>query len=156
MANPFDGANTILLVVGPLTTSVDGLKLLIQAVLSTQPWPNDPLVHEIPWRGEMEKFDRLDFGIIHNNGVVNPNPPVSCSELGRRPGFTNTSRQSRRAVNLVVEAMQRLGHGIVEWKPTVTHKGISDVIVKTCFFDGTNTELLHIITPKFPCQMISR
>ncbi|KAH8816971.1 amidase signature domain-containing protein [Xylogone sp. PMI_703] len=118
MANSFDGQNSILSVVAPLATSARGLKLITQALLSTKPWLHDPLVHELPWREEMEKFDKLTFGVIYDDGHVRPTPPV------------------RRAVNMVVEAMLRLGHDVVGWKPTVTHKDILNTTFKTWLFDG--------------------
>lgn len=76
MANSFEGQNSILSVVGPLATSARGLKLVTEALLSTKPWLHDPLVHEIPWRAERAKIDKLTFGVIKNDGVVNPTPPV--------------------------------------------------------------------------------
>jgi amidase len=49
----------------------------MKALILTNPWLHDPLVHEIPWRGEKEKFSKLTFGVINDDGVVRPNPPVS-------------------------------------------------------------------------------
>ena len=107
MANSMDGQNTVLSVVGPLSSTVGGLRLAMRSLLSQQPWLHDPLVHEIPWREEQEKeiFDLvssgtggkggLAFGIMENDGVVTPHPPV------------------QRAMKMVVGALKKLGHKVI-------------------------------------------
>lgn len=127
MANSMDGQNSVLSVVGPLATSPDALRFIMQALLSTKPWLHDPLVHEIPWRPEAElsvsdpitRFTRpLTFGVIRHDGSVQPTPPVS------------------RAVEMAVSAMQKLGHTVIDWKPTISHKTICDITYKCWDFDG--------------------
>lgn len=118
MANSFDGQNSILSVVGPISSSVGGLKLVTKALLSASPWLHDPLVHELPWREEWGRIDRLTFGVLRHDGHVTPTPPV------------------RRAVEIVVEAMENLGHEVIEWNPTPDHKTISATIMETFVFDG--------------------
>ena len=107
MANSMDGQNTVLSVVGPLSSTVGGLRLAMKSLLSQQPWLHDPLVHEIPWREEQEKeiFDLVSsaaggkgglvFGILESDGVVTPHPPV------------------RRAMKMVVEALEKSGHKVI-------------------------------------------
>ena len=106
MANSMDGQNTVLSVVGPLSHSAGALRLIVQAILSRQPWLHDPLVHEIPWRQEQEKAvidlvnstktgsGRLAFGILSNDRTVTPHPPV------------------RRAVEIVRQTVERFGHKV--------------------------------------------
>ena len=107
MANSMDGQNTILSVVGPLSSTVGGLRLAMKSLLSQQPWLHDPLVHEIPWRDEQEKEisdlissatsgkGGLAFGIMESDGNVTPHPPV------------------QRAMKLVVEVLVKLGHRVI-------------------------------------------
>lgn len=105
MANSMDGQNSILSVVGPLSSSVEGLQLVIKSILSQEPWFHDPLVAEMPWRDEIEKQvlamvetagsgSKLAFGVLRHDGVVTPHPPV------------------RRAVDIVVQTLQKLGHEV--------------------------------------------
>ena len=106
MANSMDGQNSILSVVGPLATSVASLRLVIKAILSRQPWLHDPLVHEIPWRDEQEEqivkklsarstpAPQLAFGILKNDGITTPHPPV------------------QRAMDIVAKAITQLGHKV--------------------------------------------
>ncbi|KAG0651309.1 Acetamidase [Hyphodiscus hymeniophilus] len=127
MANSMDGQNSIQSVVGPLATSVGALRLVIKSVLSQQPWLHDPLVAEIPWRDEQEQAvlnlvktgggGQLSFGILRSDGVVRPQPPV------------------RRAVEIVVKTIEKLGHKVIEWQPP-SHELAFDIAFKTWKFDG--------------------
>jgi amidase len=125
MANSMDGQNSILSVVGPLATSASSLKLATKALLDQKPWLHDPMVHEIPWRGDSEvqsEGEKLCFAVMASDGIVNPMPPV------------------RRAVDTVVKALQEQGHKVVEWKPP-SHKPILDAALQTWTFDaGTDVK----------------
>lgn len=105
-ANSMDGQNTILSVVGPMTTTARSLTLLFKAVLTQQPWCYDPLVLEIPWRDDVERetralieqsqagTSRLAFAVMNDDGMVRPHPPVA------------------RAMKLVKMTLTRLGHRV--------------------------------------------
>ena len=127
MANSMDGQNSVLSVVGPLATSADALKLVMQGLLSKQPWLHDPLVLEMPWRTEQEaavsdaikRFTKpLTFGVIRNDGCCTPTPPIA------------------RAIDMVVKAMENKGHQVIEWKPTPNHGDIANITYKCWAFDG--------------------
>lgn len=128
MANSMDGQNTILSVVGPLATSIASLDLVLRAVLNQSPWLHDPFVHEIPWRDaqadEIRKWAQrgqasggLAFGIIRHDGAVTPHPPM------------------RRALDMAVEALERAGHQVIEWKPP-SHKRLADIALRSWIYDG--------------------
>jgi amidase len=103
-ANSMDGQNSILSVVGPLATSARAIRLLFQSVLSTSPWLHDPLAVELPWRHDLEKEvlslttksgpGGLAFGIMRDDGVVRPQPPVA------------------RALLIVESLLTKLGHKV--------------------------------------------
>lgn len=129
MANSMDGQNTVLSVVGPLSHSAASLRFVTRALLSQEPWLHDPLVHEIPWREEQERqilkminntndrSEQLAFGFLKHDGSVTPHPPV------------------RRAMDLVQETIQQLGHKIVDWQPPAHGAGIK--LVETSWaYDG--------------------
>lgn len=122
-----DGQNSVLSVVGPLATSLGGLRLVTQALLSTKPWHHDPLTHEIPWRENAELAvsdpirrlsNKLSFAVIRHDGACTPTPPVT------------------RAVDIAVKAMVRLGHQVIDWKPKPNHKEVVDIGVTCWDFDG--------------------
>ncbi|KAF2726160.1 amidase [Polychaeton citri CBS 116435] len=126
MANSMDGQNSVLSVVGPLATSADALRLVTTALLSTQPWLHDPLVLEIPWRQSVEDETKhafqtpggMAFGVMRDDGQAIPHPPVA------------------RAINMVVDALSKLGHKAIDWKPTPTHPALCNISYKSWDFDG--------------------
>lgn len=69
--------------VGPMGPSVSNLTILIQAILSRQPWLHDPKLVELPWRADHHdevvncaRSGGLVFGILSSDGVMTPQPPV--------------------------------------------------------------------------------
>ncbi|KAK5113263.1 hypothetical protein LTR62_003600 [Meristemomyces frigidus] len=127
MANSMDGQNSILSVCGPIATTPDALKLVVQGLLSTSPWLHDPLVNEIPWRDDADLAisdplrrirSQLSFGVIHNDGSCAVHPPVA------------------RALNVMVHALRKLGHNVIEWKPDPPHSELSKVCYEIWNFNG--------------------
>lgn len=117
MANSMDGQNSILSVVGPLATTVGSLKLLVKSLLSQEPWLHDPLVLELPWRNEPDLSGTpLTFGILKDDGVVKPHPPVA------------------RTVDMVIDAIKRAGHQVIEWSPPSHTDGIRLVVCSCSTF----------------------
>ena len=128
MANSMDGQNSILSVVGPLATTARGVRLLMKSILSQQPWLHDPLVIDMPWRDAQEQAihdivksssnkAQLSFAVMKSDGIVNPQPPVA------------------RAVNMVVEALSKAGHKIIDWNPP-SHQKLLEMCFKTWIYDG--------------------
>ncbi|KAJ4322436.1 hypothetical protein N0V94_002424 [Neodidymelliopsis sp. IMI 364377] len=101
---------------GPLSSSAAGLTLLMKSILSQEPWLSDPRVVEIPWRDDMyQDFLRatkgsrqLVFGIMRNDGVVQPQPPIS------------------RGLDMLIEKVESLGHKMATW----LFDGSTDVLSK--------------------------
>ncbi|KAL1870409.1 hypothetical protein VTK73DRAFT_2647 [Phialemonium thermophilum] len=107
-----------------MSTSLDGLELLLRSLLSTEPWLRDPAVVPIPFRKDVvdafiSRADKdgtavaattskrpLKFGVFWSDGVVQPHPPVT------------------RGLKMVVEALRKAGHKIVDWNPPDHDKGI--------------------------------
>ncbi|KAL9091463.1 MAG: hypothetical protein Q9165_004849 [Trypethelium subeluteriae] len=105
-------------VVGPLGRCVEDVGMVVREVLGWEPWRWDPDVVEMGWRGEVfegvrrralegKGEERLCFGVLMDDGVVRPQPPA------------------RRAIEMVVKAVEALGHRVVEWKPPDHRKAIS-------------------------------
>ena len=90
-------------VLGPLSLTIDGLKLFYKSVLDGQPWKLDPTCLRMPWnQGMYELADhaagqKLCFGFQWHNGHVKPNPPYY------------------RAMKLVRDALVAQGHTVVDW-----------------------------------------
>ena len=120
-----DGQNTILSVLGPLAHSAASLRLIMMSLLSQQPWLTDPMVLELPWRHEQErpvldllrrpasgKDGKVSFGVLRHDGSVQPQPPV------------------RRAVDMMVRALEKKGHKASQWHQNVSksHRGFRSSI----------------------------
>ncbi|THW22020.1 amidase [Aureobasidium pullulans] len=124
MANSFDGAPSILSVVGPLSSSSAGLKLAVQSILQTEPWQRDPRVHPLPWRNEQEEAakqlaqdKKLTFAVLKHDGLCAPHPPI------------------KRALEETVQKLESLGHKVIEWQPP-SHSKLQDICVKAWGYDG--------------------
>ena len=92
-------------VIGPLSRSLEGIKMFMKAIIDTKPWLISPIDVPIPWRGdenflEQDGKTKLKVGVIWDDGIVRPQPPVT------------------RALREVVEKLKTLsGVEVVEWKP---------------------------------------
>ncbi|KAH7133673.1 acetamidase [Dactylonectria macrodidyma] len=122
MANSMDGQSSILSVVGPLAASVESLKVFMEAVLGTKPWFHDPLVLELPWRDSifqhaLNSDKPMAFGVLLKDDEASVQPPVF------------------RALQKVVDAVKRLGHEVIEWKPP-SHKRAVELAYDIWTADG--------------------
>jgi amidase len=103
--------------VGVMGTSVGSLKLVMSALLRSEPWLRDPNVVPIPWRHtiERETLGRTDehgraiegaalkIGFLYNDGFMKPHPPIL------------------RGLRIVQEALAHTGHQVIDWKPPSHH-----------------------------------
>lgn len=126
MANSMAGQNSIVSVVGPLASTVRSARLITKSILSQKPWESDPAVIEMPWREAGEQavwdtvnssLDQLSFGVMRNDGIVTPHPPVA------------------RAVQLVARAMEKAGHQVIPWV-SPGHKQGLETVLKSWYYDG--------------------
>lgn len=121
--------STVLSVVGPIATTAPAVRLLLKSILSQNPWLHDPLVIELPWRDDLEmetlklikastaEKGQLAFGILENDGIVTPQPPVA------------------RAISIVAETLRRLGHKVIPWNPP-SHDEINKIVLNSWAYDG--------------------
>ncbi|GAO18539.1 uncharacterized protein UV8b_00847 [Ustilaginoidea virens] len=114
VANTNPGQSTYSSTVGFMSTSLEGLELIMKALLSTKPWLNDPAVFPLPFRQHVvdEILNRassngnaktsaapLKLGVFWSDGVVQPHPPIT------------------RGLHMVVKAVEEAGHQVVNWEP---------------------------------------
>ncbi|GFZ51690.1 Acetamidase [Saitozyma sp. JCM 24511] len=93
-------------VLGPLTTSLDGLKLFVQSILAASPWEHDPWTPRMPWSHEAYSLrdhggegGKLCFAIMWDDGVVKPVAPYT------------------RALEETKKALLAAGHEVIDWEP---------------------------------------
>ncbi|KAN0124333.1 Amidase signature domain containing protein [Russula decolorans] len=104
-ANSLEGQDSFPSVLGPLSTDLCGIKLFMQAVISQKPWIKDPRSLRKHWDEDEYRLTehdggkKLTFGILWNDGLVVPQPPVI------------------RALEMTKDAVIAAGHDVVDWKP---------------------------------------
>jgi Asp-tRNA(Asn)/Glu-tRNA(Gln) amidotransferase A subunit family amidase len=85
-------------VVGIMSHSLEDIRLMFEALLTTEPWKYDSNMLPISWRTETatceERSAPLCFGILMDDGEVIPHPPIS------------------RALRIVQAALESEGHSV--------------------------------------------
>ncbi|KAH8811123.1 amidase signature domain-containing protein [Xylogone sp. PMI_703] len=95
------GADAIPGVIGPMSTSLEGIKIFMQVILGSRPWIVEPALIPIPWVCSTLGYDtRLKIGIMWHDNVVTPHPPIT------------------RALKEVTSKLKALPDvEVVDWKP---------------------------------------
>ena len=81
-ANSMEGQISIYSVLGPMATSMSGVKAFLKSVLSKKPWNYDPLVIRKQWNEDeyhLSDYDggkNLCFAVLWDDGVTMPHPPI--------------------------------------------------------------------------------
>ncbi|MCJ1471755.1 hypothetical protein MMC13_000395 [Lambiella insularis] len=120
------GSEHIIPVIGPLSTSLEGVKIFMKTVIAAKPWLTEPSVLPMPWIDNQS--DRvggrpLKIGILWDDGVVKPHPPVM------------------RALHEVVQKLKGInGLEIVDWKP-YKHDEAWEILASLYFCDGAKEEI---------------
>ncbi|KAF2454224.1 putative glutamyl-tRNA amidotransferase subunit A [Lineolata rhizophorae] len=145
MAATMMGQEQIVPVIGPLSTSLEGVRLFMRACLRQRPWVRFPSLLPLPWR-EGEGWERtaeggcvkkLKVGVLWDDGVVRVHPPV------------------RRALKETVDALKKVeGVEIVEWKP-YKHDLAWEIIASLYFCDGASEESEAIAESGEPWRPLS-
>lgn len=122
------GEEQVVPVLGPLSTSLDGIKMFMKTVIGAKPWLNEPSLVPIPWRDQESYLTTpsgkktLKIGILWHDEVVRPHPPVL------------------RAIREVVDKLESIdGIEIVDWKP-YKHDAAWEIISSLYFCDGAKEE----------------
>jgi amidase len=95
----------IIPVIGPLSTSLEGIKIFMDTIIRTRPWLRQANLLPIPWKdmGELVEDDEkttLRVAILWDDGIVKPHPPVF------------------RAIKAIAKGLKGInGVEVVDWKP---------------------------------------
>ncbi|KAG9242034.1 amidase signature domain-containing protein [Calycina marina] len=111
------GMENIIGCVGPLATCIEDMRLFCDVVLSAKPWLNEPSLVELPWKRSIETPKTLNIGVMWDDGVVQPHPPIT------------------RALSETVSSLRKAGHFITFLKPTL-HRELTDCINKMYLLDA--------------------
>ncbi|KAF7347634.1 Amidase domain-containing protein [Mycena venus] len=130
--NTLEGEDSVLSVLGPLSNTLDGIKIFFKAVLSKEPWLKDPMVMRKRWSDEEYKLidhgngEKLCFAIMWDDGIVVPHPPV------------------RRGLEITKKALLAAGHQVIDWK-SYKQAEISANVVSVDGMTSTNRVLIRAI-----------
>ena len=98
-AGPGQGEEQIIGVIGPLSTSLAGLSIFTKALVNQKPWLVEPSLVPLAWNDSISHLSRrhgrahVKIGILWDDGVVRPHPPITRSlmemaaQLRNLPGF---------------------------------------------------------------------
>ena len=120
------GEEQIVPVIGPMSTSIEGLKLIMSTVIAAKPWLIEPSLVPFPWRYQEPLLElnrkKLKIGVIWDDETVKPHPPIL------------------RALHEVVDKLRSSGNfEIVDWKP-YKHNEAWEIIASLYFCDGGKEE----------------
>ena len=138
------GQEQVVAVLGPLSTSLEGIKLFMKTVIGAKPWLNEPSLVPIPWRdSESYHVDasgktRLKVGVMWHDGIVKPHPPITA------------------ALHEVAEKLKGIdGVEIVDWEP-YKHDKAWEIISSLYFSDGAQEETTAIDASGEPWRPLSK
>jgi len=123
------GQEAIQSVQGPIARCVEDLRLYCRTVIDAEPWLYDPRCCPLPWR-EVPRLSKLKIGVLWNDGVVLPTPPVA------------------RALKETVSRLKKAGHEIVDWKPSFHLEGVQLLVRITQKVEIWTKWLLGPILPR--------
>jgi amidase len=114
------GADPIPGVIGPMSTSLEGIKLFMKTIIDSEPWLSEPALIPIPWNSDLQISADKPFkiAVMWNDGVVTPHPPIT------------------RALQKAVSLLKTIPNvEVVEWKPYL-HDEAWAIISSLYFTDG--------------------
>ncbi|TFY68878.1 hypothetical protein EVJ58_g748 [Rhodofomes roseus] len=114
------GAEGVISVAGPLARSARDVKLFMKTILSAQPWLEDPLIVQLPWR-PVDETRKLRMGYMLNDGNVHLQPPLRLA--------------LEKVVSVLKERGAEVGVEMVEYTPWEHREGL-DIVRSLYFADG--------------------
>lgn len=100
------GQEQIVAVLGPLSTSLDGVRIFMKTVIGAKPWLREPSLIPFPWRDQESwlrapsSSGKFRIAVMWDDRVVRPHPPIT------------------RALLEVVEKLREVeGVELLEWEP---------------------------------------
>ncbi|KAH8679872.1 amidase signature domain-containing protein [Tricladium varicosporioides] len=110
MCTSMPGQEGIPSVFSPMSRTLGDLTYFTRSMIGMRPWKYDHSVHPIPWRDdvvtEYEGNKKLRVGVLRTDRVVDPAP--ACA----------------RAVEEVVQALQKQGHEVVDVEPPSPYEAL--------------------------------
>ena len=121
------GSEHIVPVIGPLSTSLGGIKVFMKTIVDAKPWLREPSLLPFEWKPVDPKMfssdgKKLKIAVLWSDEVVKPHPPVL------------------RALKEVADKLKSVkGVELVDWKP-FKHDEAWEIIASLYFCDGAKEE----------------
>lgn len=138
------GSEQILPVIGPLSTSLAGIKLFMKTLIDAQPWIREPSLVPIPWKTAPQLPEskqgqvKLRLGVLIDDGIVRPHPPI------------------RRAINDIVSKLSGIPEvEVIPFTP-YQHDEAWTIISSLYFADGGAEEKAAIGASGEPWRPLSK
>lgn len=138
------GSEHILPVIGPMTTSLGGVKLFMKTLIEAEPWVREPSLVPLRWKTEAQfpvtkgGGKRMRVGVLTDDGVVRPHRPVL------------------RALEALAEGLRRVeGVEVVPFTP-YKHDEAWTIISSLYFADGGAEEKAAIAASGEPWRPLSK
>ncbi|MCJ1375386.1 hypothetical protein MMC20_006621 [Loxospora ochrophaea] len=137
------GQEQIVCVIGPMSTSLEGVKLFMKTIIDTKPWLVEASLLPFEWKGGEKQLcktsgkKKLKVGVLWNDGIVKPHPPVI------------------RALKEITEKLKTSDDvEVVDWKP-YKHDEAWEIIASLYFCDGAKEETTAIEESGEPWRPLS-
>ncbi|KAL8637989.1 MAG: hypothetical protein Q9228_004813 [Teloschistes exilis] len=139
------GEEQIVPVTGPMSTSLEGIKLFMKTILAAKPWMTEPALLPIPWRDHISHLPatpqghkKLKIAVLWHDGVVRPHPPIT------------------RALHSIVQKLKSFPDlfTVVDWHP-YNHDEAWEIVSTLYFADGGREETEAIETSGEPWRPLS-
>jgi len=135
------GQEAVVPVIGPLSTSLEGIKVFMKALIDQKPWLKEPSILPFPWRFEQDwlQLDKkpLRVAVLWDDGVVKPHPPVT-----------------RAMKELSAKLSSIEGIEVVDWTP-YKHDRAWEIVASLYFADGGAEETEAINASGEPWRPLS-
>ncbi|KAF2436723.1 amidase [Tothia fuscella] len=130
-------------VIGPLSTSLEGIRLFTKTIIDAQPWLKQANLLPLPWKeGDLREKDAsgkttLRVGVMWDDEIVKPHPPVL------------------RALKKVVDKLKEIeGVELIDWKP-YKHDLAWEIIASLYFADGALEDKVAIAASGEPYRPLT-
>ncbi|KAF8721430.1 hypothetical protein AX14_010372 [Amanita brunnescens Koide BX004] len=102
------GAEGVPILAAPMTSSLEDLSEFWKRIIMAKPWLYDHTCIPMPWQdiNLRDEGRKLKWGVIWDDGAIPPTPAT------------------RRALSMVITALKREGHEVVEFNPPDMYHGL--------------------------------
>lgn len=131
------GADSVETVLGPLSTTLEGLRIFMKTIIDAEPWLTEPALIPMTWRTYQIPQERpLRIGVLWHDGIVRPHPPIT------------------RAMRLLTEQLKEAGLDVVNFSPYL-HDEAWAILSSLYYPDGGEADTEDIAKSGEPWRPLS-